>query len=227
MEMAVPVGVKKLTLSEDDGFLDQATLESLASKNPDLSSLDFFSEFDDEQPGVDWSRISLPKLQSLDLTYCQLSSINFTAANTPSLQRLVISAAGRSLNSFKVELPDLRLFGCDDTWVSWVEACLPCSITKALPMQQRHTFGADMHSLTVSLTMHTCSQACIAAVPCLSCHSVDWQGGRRRFWQFHVCLPQTRDHQHAQGVGYIGQEAETAPARVHKHVSGQHGVAPP
>ncbi len=61
----LPPLVKDITLSSP--VLDQAFLQSLAFKFPNLESFIVYQEYNDNNPGVDWSQVVMPHLQHLDL----------------------------------------------------------------------------------------------------------------------------------------------------------------
>ena len=95
--------------------LTQQSLERFAKRFPNLVDLDISLEYDDNQEEVDWSRVSLPKLNTLRISCCPLKSIEFNQNNTPQLE--ILSLSNSKGARFNLDLPMLSSIDIEHTQV--------------------------------------------------------------------------------------------------------------
>ena len=112
----LPPLIKDITLSSP--VLDQAFVESLAFRFPNLENFMVYQEYNDSNPLVDWSQVVMPHLQHLDLNYCPLNSIEFNTTNTPKLRLLGLEHSGQDVCKFGLALPHLEILSFRFTTVS-------------------------------------------------------------------------------------------------------------
>ena len=75
-----------------------------------MTQLSICPEYDDREPPViDFSLVSFPTLENLDMMFQALRAIHFTQENTPKLKHLSIEQpCARDLEYFNTDLPDME-----------------------------------------------------------------------------------------------------------------------
>lgn len=123
----LPALIKRVNYSTP--AFSQQSFEAFTGRYSCVERLDIDLEYDEGLDMLDWTKVSLPKLQYLGLSCCPIKSIHFTHINTPSLRSLSISNQGpREAEEIVLDLQHLTSLDFEHTHVSlqgllWLIVC--------------------------------------------------------------------------------------------------------
>jgi len=114
-----------------------------------MTQLSICPEYDDREPPIiDFSLVSFPTLENLDMMFQALRAIHFTQENTPKLKHLSIEQpCARDLEYFNTDLPDMETMS-----FQFVTIDNPAGFGKSLSRSPRLRFfsGYKLWGLRVS-----------------------------------------------------------------------------